>query len=181
MPSTRIRFTCFPRTKAPPLFVQGVIAVFRANESVISTSQLDKGMTSDQVLTALRAQLVALGFAVESDKSGAGIIERPVFFGENGIPDLRYRIDGYNSKWNCGIEIEAGRAWMGNAVYRDLVQAMVMVGMDHLCLAVPNSYKYKSGGKNVTSSDYDNTVAVADALFGHSRVAMPYGLTIIGY
>jgi hypothetical protein len=32
--------------------------------------------------------------------------------------------------------VEAGRAWMGNAIYRDLLQALVMVQVDHLILAV---------------------------------------------
>jgi hypothetical protein len=104
-----------------------------------------------------------------------------VFFGEDGRPTLRYQIDAYHPNWRCGLEIEAGRAWMGNAVYRDLVQAMVMVQVDHLCLAVPNGYRYKSGGRDTVSADYKNTVEVAEALFGHTRVRIPYGLTVIGY
>ena len=31
------------------------------------------------------------------------------------------------------------------------------------------------------SPDYDHFVEVARALYGHSRVEMPYGLTVIGY
>ena len=80
-----------------------------------------------------------------------------------------------------GLEVEAGRAILGNAVFRDLFQAMVMVDVDHLCIAVPISYKYKSNGKPMTSKYYEKTVAVADALYGHSRVTMPFGLTVIGY
>jgi hypothetical protein len=41
-----------------------------------------------------------------------------------------------------GLEVEGGRGWMGNAVYRDLVQGAVMVGVEHLCLAVSNVYRY---------------------------------------
>ena len=70
---------------------------------------------------------------------------------------------------------------MGNAVYRDLIQALIMVQVDHLVLAVPNAYKYKSGGRSVSSNDYSNTVAVATAFYGHTRMAMPYALTVIGY
>jgi hypothetical protein len=70
---------------------------------------------------------------------------------------------------------------MGNAVYRDLIQAMVMVDLEHLILAVPITYKYLSGGKQTSSRDYENTVSVADALYSHTRIRMPYGLTIIGY
>jgi hypothetical protein len=50
---------------------------------------------------------------------------------------------------------------MGNAVYRDLVQALVMVQVDHLVLAVPNVYKYQSGGKLARSTDYANTRGVS--------------------
>jgi hypothetical protein len=70
---------------------------------------------------------------------------------------------------------------MGNAVYRDLIQALVMVQVDHLILAVSNSYKYKSAGKAQVSTDYKNTCAVADAPFMHSRLKLPYGLTVLGY
>lgn len=52
---------------------------------------------------------------------------------------------------------------MGNAVYRDLVQALVMVELEHQILAVPNTYKFKTGGKETLSRDYDNLVSVADA------------------
>lgn len=90
-------------------------------------------------------------------------------------------IDGYHAGWRCGLEVEAGRAWMGNAVYRDLVQALVMVDVDHLVLAVPNGYRYQSGGRETVNRDYDLTVGVARALWGHQRVRMPYGLTVVGY
>ena len=36
---------------------------------------------------------------------------------------------------------------MGNAVYRDLIQAMVMVDLEHLILGVSMIYKYQSGGR----------------------------------
>jgi len=70
---------------------------------------------------------------------------------------------------------------MGNAVYRDLIQALVMVHVDVLALAVPLSYKYQSGGRPTSSSDYENTRSVAEALFGHSRFTLPYKLLLIGY
>ena len=75
----------------------------------------------------------------------------------------------------------AGRAWMGNAVYRDLIQAMVMVEVECLVLAVPIAYKYKSGGKTMTSADFQNSSRVAETLYGHDRVRIPYQLAVIGY
>jgi len=100
---------------------------------------LDKGLTSDAVLGVLRPELTQLGFAVERGKTAADKIKRPVFFGENGLPDLQYEIDAFHQEWRCGLEVEAGRAWMGNAVYRDLVQALVMVELETLILAVPTA------------------------------------------
>ena len=134
-----IRFSTFPRTEPPPTFVHDIVSVFRSHESAIGTLGLQKGLTSDMVLSELRDDLIALGFEVEGGKRRTEKIERPVFYGENGIPTLRYQVDGYHAKWECGLEIEAGRGWMGNAVYRDLIQACVMVQVKYLILAVSNA------------------------------------------
>ncbi len=88
-----------------------------------------------------------MGFEAEAGKAKVDKVERPVFYGENGVPALNYQIDAYHGLWRCGLEVEAGRGWMGNAIYRDLVQALVMVNVDYLVLAVANSYKYQTGGK----------------------------------
>lgn len=181
MTKPSIRFTSFPRTDPPPAFAADVAGVFRRHESSVSTTSLAKGLTSNEVLAVIREDLVSLGFQVEAGKQKADKIQRPVFFGENGQPTLNYEIDAYHPAWRCGLEVEAGRAWMGNAVYRDLVQGLVMVQVDTLILAVPNSYKYLSGGRPASSADYDNTITVADTLFSHSRVKLPYSLIVIGY
>jgi hypothetical protein len=178
---TIVRFSTFPRTQPPQPFIAEVVRIFEEQNAAIGTAALAKGLTSDQVLARLSEDLRALGFSIELDKTRTGKLRRPVFFGENGHPARQYEIDGYHPGWRCGLEIEAGRAWMGNAVYRDLVQALVMVDLDHLILAVPQLYRYKSGGKDTGSKDYDNTISVADAIYGHTRIRMPYTLTVIGY
>lgn len=66
---------------------------------------------------------------------------------------------------------------MGNAFYRDLIQAMVMVQVDHLCIALLNRYEYA----NTHSNDYDKAIGVADTLFAHDRIRVPFGLTVLGY
>lgn len=181
MTKSTIRFSTFPRTKVPPPFSDAIAEVFRKHETRISTSRLTKGLRSDSVLQILMPELVELGFEVETGKRNADKIERPVFFGEGGVPTVRYEIDAYHPKWRCGLEVEAGRAWMGNAVYRDLIQASVMVDVDYLCVAVPITYKFRSGGKTKISRDYDHTVSLAEAVFGHSRIQLPYGLIVMGY
>jgi hypothetical protein len=62
-----------------------------------------------------------------------------------------------------------------------MIQALVMVELSCLVLAVPNGYRYLSGGRAVVSKDYESTCAVADALFGHNRIKMPYRLVVVGY
>jgi hypothetical protein len=178
---TSVRFSTFPRTDPPPPFTTAILDVFRAHANDIGTENIEKGLTSDQVLGVVRPDLIKLGFAVEAAKTAAGKIKRPVFFGENGVPKLQYEIDAYHESWKCGLEVEAGRAWMGNAIYRDLIQALVMVELETLVLCVPLAYRYSSGGRSTISRDYRNTIDVADTIYGHSRMAMPYRLVIIGY
>ncbi|HXT71857.1 MAG TPA: hypothetical protein VN700_19030 [Vicinamibacterales bacterium] len=181
MTASTIRFIAFPRTEPPPSFCAEIVAAFVAHEQGISTKLLKKGLTSNEVLTALRDDLIRLGFQVEAGPQKNDKIQRPVFFGEGGTPTLNYQIDAYHPQWRCGFEVEAGRAWMGNAIYRDLIQGLVMVQVDTLVLAVPNGYRYQSGGRSVVSSDFANTVSVAESLYGHTRLKMPYGLIVIGY
>lgn len=174
---SNVRFTSFPRTQSPPNFARRIVAVFQKHEPSICTRTLAKGLTSDAVLAMVCSDLQAIGFTVELGKNQADKIRRPVFFGENGEPGLQYEIDAFHDGWKCGLEIEAGRGGMGNALYRDLIQALVMVELEVLVLAVANTYKYSGS----VSRDYDKTVAVADALYGHSRIKMPYQLVVVGY
>ena len=176
-----IRFSTFPRTQTPPHFIERLIQRFQQHAPQIGTAYLEKGLTSDEVLAVLRPDLVDLGFEVEAGKKSEDKIMRPVFFGENAHPELQYQVDAWHPKWLAGLELEAGRAWMGNAVYRDMIQALVIVNLEHLILAVPETYYYKTKGRTTASHDYDNTVAVADALYSHSRIQMPYSLSVIGY
>lgn len=117
MPSGgHIRFSTYPRTEVPPVFVRDLVGVFRAHESKISTVALPKGLTSDEVLAEVSSDLASLGFAVETGKAVAQKIQRPVFFGDDGEAELTYQIDGFHEGWRCGIEIEAGRAFTSNAI-----------------------------------------------------------------
>lgn len=177
MAETTIRFTSFPSTEPPPAFVHDIVAIFRAHEPQIGTELLPRHLKSDEVLRVVSQDLIALGFHIEGGKSTEHIIDRPVFFGENGKPTLRFEVDGYHTAWQCGLEIEATRGIRGGAFYRDLVQAMVMVGISHLCIAVQNKVEWGSG----RSKDYQIATNTAQALYGHSRLRMPYSLTIIGY
>lgn len=54
-------------------------------------------------------------------------------------------------------------------------------GAVHLFLAVSNSYRYQTNGKTMASRDYENLVSLADSIYGHTRVRLPFTLTAIGY
>ena len=77
---SNIRFTSFPRTQPPPIFCADVIEAFREEEPAICTMTLTKGLTSDNVLGALRPRLIDLGFVVEMSKLSGQKVRRPVFF-----------------------------------------------------------------------------------------------------
>ncbi|MEL7473515.1 MAG: hypothetical protein AAGK04_09380 [Planctomycetota bacterium] len=171
------RYTCFPRTKPPLGFVNVIAGAFEKVDNAIGAASSQKRFGSDHVLGELAPVLLTLGFEVEQGKSRADRIDRPVFFGEGGEPSLNYQIDAFHPIWSCGLEIEAGRGFMGNAFYRDLIQAMVMVQVDHLCIALLNRYEYA----NTHSNDYDKAIGVADTLFAHDRIRVPFGLTVLGY
>ena len=172
-----IRFTSFPRTVPPPVFVHEVVGCFAKHDLAIGAASTLKGFGSDKVLALLAGDLMHVGFEVESSKKKVDKIYRPVFFGESGIPTLQYEVDAYHEGNRCGLEVEAGRGFMGGAFYRDLIQAMVMIQVDHLCLALLNRYEYGS----TYSNDYAKALDVADALYAHSRIDIPFGLTVIGY
>jgi hypothetical protein len=175
--SSLIRFRSFPLTERPPEFIEQVVDVFRCHAEEIAPAASKDRFGSNAVLSVLRDHLVRIGFEIESGNGKAGRIERPVFFGENGEPSLQYQVDGYHPGWRCGLEVEAGRGLMGNAIYRNLIQAMVMTGVEHLVVAVLNCYQ----PTKAKSRDYEKSVAIASALFGHARLQLPFGLTVIGY
>ncbi|HEV2292646.1 MAG TPA: hypothetical protein VGR35_02250 [Tepidisphaeraceae bacterium] len=179
MITSTVRYISFPRTVPQPPFVEQVVAVFAKHERATTTLGAGSKLKSDGVLALLRDDLLALGFQVEAGKQKEQKIRRPVFFGEYGKPQLQYQVDAYWPQHRCGLEIEAARAVGGNAIYRDLLQALVMVEVDHLFLAVPLSYVY--GKKKTKNEGFKHAMAVAEALYGHTRIRMPYALTVIGY
>ena len=120
-----------------------------------------------------------MGFSVEKDKTSSGIIRRPVFFGEYGVPAKTYNIDAYHPGFKPGLEIEAGRGTKGNAVYRDIIQTCLLVDVDFLALAVLREYKY---GKTAIEFSYNATKELLGAVYSSPRLQLPMkGILLIGY
>jgi hypothetical protein len=178
---SKILFSTFPKTVKPKYFSLLTVDIFQKHFDTISTLKHSKGLDSDGVLAVIRKDLIESGFEVEKSKKSTDKVFRPVFFGENAQPTVQYEIDAFHNEWKCGLEVEAGRAWMGNAVYRDLIQSLVMVELEHLIISVPQTYKYKSNSKNMISKDYENAKNLIDTIYSHTRFRLPYDLTLIGY
>lgn len=138
-------------------------------------------MESNDVLTAIAAGLTASGFAVEQGKK-EGKLRRPVFFGDEGTFLRTYEIDAFHAEHGIALEVEAGRATMGNAIYRDLIQGALMVDARFLALAVPVEYRYKTSGRIAREPSYAKTYSVVEAIYGSPRLNLPFeGLLLIGY
>ena len=192
-----IQYHHYPSNQNPPAHLEEIVGVFRNNKAKILSSkysyvkgsdgnetlQMPNGqkVTSDTVLDCISDGLEKIGFQVEKGKKAEDKIFRPVTFGLNGIPDLEYEIDAYWEENAVGLEVEYGRSTMGNAIYRDLIQGMIMNNVNHLVIAVANKYRYKSNGKKIEKDDFTKCCEICNALVNHGRVELPFSVTIIGY
>ncbi len=72
---------------------------------------------------------------------------------------------------------------MGNVVYRDFIQAALMVATRFLVLAVPVEDRYKSGPRTAKSrASYAKTYSAVEGIYGSPRLSRPFeGLLIVGY
>jgi hypothetical protein len=140
-------------------------------------------MESNEVLRVLADDLESkMGFKVERGKRQVGKLPRPVFFGDEGSYLRTYEIDAFEPNDGIALEVEAGRATMGNAIYRDLIQGSLMVDARFFALAVPLEYRYHSGARLAREPSYDKTYSVVEAIYGSQRLSLPFdGLLLIGY
>jgi hypothetical protein len=131
----------YPLWKEPPRWAHQLVDVFRRHRKKIDSLDKTKAhLKSNDVLAVLAKDLKRMGFAVEGGRGS--LIDRPVYFGECGRATRSYKIDSYNMDLKLGLEVEAGRATKGNAVYRDIVQTSLLSGVENFALAVPMDYSY---------------------------------------
>jgi hypothetical protein len=135
---------------------------------------------SNDVLAVIASGLFEMGFDVEQGKAKAGKLPRPVFFGDEGAYLRTYEVDAFEPTQGIALEVEAGRATMGNAIYRDLIQASLMLDARFLVLAVPIEYRY--GTRPTREPSYAKTYSVVEAVYGSPRLNLPFdGLLLVGY
>ena len=139
-------------------------------------------LTSDTVLGHLRPGLEALGYEVESSKNATGKVRRPVLFGENGQERLAYEVDAAHDELGIVVEIEAGRGARGNAVYRDIIRASLLVDVKYLAIGVMAEYRHQSSGKEMVVKSYGDAKAQFDAIYASGRMQLPFfGVLLFGY
>jgi hypothetical protein len=174
------RYTYYPRWQEAPPWVPHLAQVFAASESAIDTSK--NANKSDVALEVLRPGLITIGFEVETGKTKAGKLFRPVFFGENERPERQYQIDAYHPGERIALEVEAGRSVLGNAIYRDIVQISLLVDVDYAAVAVPTEYRYQTQGRPQTNEPYRECRTILEAVYGGRRLVLPFkGFMLIGY
>ena len=181
MPTTYPEWFYYPSRSRSPEWVPAFLGVVAAAREFIDSETVDS-LTSDRVLARLRPGLEALGYQVESGKHHDEKIRRPVLFGDNGIERVAYEVDAVHDEMGILVEVEAGRGARGNAVYRDLVRASLIVDARFLVLGVMRAYRHLSGGRAITVSSYHDAKGTLDALFASGRLALPFeGVLLFGY
>jgi hypothetical protein len=169
----------FPRNVRAPEWVVPLADVVASAQAVISTVAGGR-LESNDVLVALAPGLSCLGYTVEKGKRAEDKISRPVLFGEGGAAQVTMEVDAFHEALGIAVEVEAGRAWNGNAVYRDVVRASLLLDARHLVLMVPAAYSPPSAARPIPA--YANTVALLDAIFASGRLGLPFdGVLVLGY
>lgn len=176
------RFSHYPRNVGAPMWVEPLVNAFRSCRTQIDTILLPKGISSDDVLKALRPALTTLGYEVEAGKRADQKVRRPVLFGDEGVPRVMYEIDAFHDELGIAVEVEAGRGAANNADYRDIVRTSLILDSRYLVLAMPIAYKFTSSGKQTSISAYANSRDQLDAIYASQRLRLPFeGILLVGY
>ena len=166
-----IRSAWFPEARQPPEWGERLVALFRRHEKEI-TSEREAPLASQQVLQVLAADLREAGFVIER-RALSPQAQGP------GTPSAlaRQQIDVFHPEWLCCLAIAAPEGGPAGAPEASLVEPLLVVDVDTLCLALPNVV---AGGAPEVP-DFNGACALALTLYGHSRVKLPYRMLLVGY
>lgn len=169
----------FPRRTAAPAWVTEFLACIAGHQADIDSATHDR-LESDEVIAATRESLVSHGWEIEGGKKANQKIHRPVLFGDNGTVRVRQEIDGWHPEFQIVLEIESGRGWQGNAVFRDLVRASLIADARFLALGVRSRYTY--GSNNTVQNDFERTRELLDSVYASQRLGLPFeGILVFGW
>lgn len=134
-----INWQFYPKSHEITGVLDGVVKVFQKNIKFLDSS--NHKLSSNDVLSIIRNDLISLGFNVEGSKKAIDKIRVPVLFGRNGRMEKSFETDAYNADQHTILEVEAGRGYTNNQFLKDLFQACVMINVDFLIIAVRNIYR----------------------------------------
>jgi hypothetical protein len=176
-------WTYFPHNEKPATWVDDLLQVVKAAETTICTEVPRDGLTSDTVLLALADGMRLIGYDVESGKTAAGKVRRPVLFGENGSQTVTYEVDAAHDALGVVVEVEAGRGARGNAAYRDIIRTSLILNARYLVLMMPVIYRINTGTTRATSVPaYRDARDMLDAIYASRRLPLPFeGVLLVGY
>jgi len=167
-----IQFQFFPRSVGLTDPIAAVVECFhRAFEDICSP---EHNLSSDGVLRVLRPHLETAGYRVEAGKNRDQKIKVPVLFGLNNSIDKYFDADAISLDGKIVVEIEAGRALDNYQFLKDIFQASLMCGVEHLILAVRNHYR--------GTHTFERIAVFLEILYVANRIQLPLkGILLIGY
>jgi len=167
-----VNWQYFPKNQKPSETLINTIEVFKSNHAKIDSKS--NGFSSNEVLEAIRNDLELLGYQVERGKKHEEKISVPVLFGVNGSIEKFFDADGYHENEKIVIEVEAGRAVINYQFLKDFFQALVMVDVSYLVIAIRNNYRDKN--------DFLQVANFFETLYSSNRLNLPLkGILVIGY
>jgi hypothetical protein len=172
-----------PANTRPPAWAFDFVGVVKDAQPLVETATGDRaGLRSDAVLAAVADPLRTLGYEVEGGKAATQRIRRPVLFGENGIASVTYEVDAVHDDLGVVVEVEAGRGARGNAAYRDLIRAALILDARYLALMMPLVYRAQSGGRPIAVPAYREARDLLSAVYASQRLRLPFeGVLLVGY
>lgn len=174
----------YPHSAKPRDWAFQLAAAVSSARDRIDTVVADRAerLTSDTVLAYLAEGLQSLGYQIELGKLRTQKVSRPVLYGSQGRPKLTHEVDAFHDGLGIVLEVEAGRGAQGNAVYRDLIRASLIVDARFFALGVARQYRFTSGGRPQTVHSYADATKLLDAVYASGRLALPFeGVMVFGY
>jgi hypothetical protein len=174
-----IRFAWFPEARSVPEWGERVVGVFRDHEADIASGA--HPLTGNEVLAVLADELRREGFVIERRQLPKPKLSSSEFYGADGSLLVRHHFDVFHPEWLCCLAIEADPGKPEGLAASEFVEPLLVVDMDTLCLAVPNTARVHAGAGAPSAASFDGTRELAESVYGHSRVPLPYRLLLIGY
>ncbi len=167
-----IKYQFFPRSVGINKQVQKIIDCFLAvNDRICSPEHT---LSSNEVLSILRLQLLKVPMRVEQGKARGSKIPVPVLFGLDNKIDQHFDADALSSDGTIVLEVEAGRAVDNYQFLKDIFQASMMYGVEYLVLAVRNNYR--------GHDDFKKIYTFLETLYISNRLHLPLkGVLLVGY